>query len=145
MNDVLLRVELRDWMLVVTPWKLIGYGGVVVFTGRWLVQVIASHQERRSHFPRLFWYMSLLGSLLLLSYFSLSDKSDSVGVLSNLFPVAIAGYNLFLEAQHDGRRAGLGESKTGVSRPRDEVGPVDEMPPEPSASDPRRRVAGSAR
>jgi lipid-A-disaccharide synthase-like uncharacterized protein len=43
--------------------------------------------------------MSLLGCLLLLSYFTHSDKSDSVGLLSNLFPAAIAGYNLFLEGR----------------------------------------------
>ena|SRR6185436_15868672 len=99
MNGVLFQVELFGRMLVVTPWKLIGYAGVAIFAGRWFVQVVASHRARRSHLPRLFWYMSLGGSLLLLSYFSLSEKNDSVGVLSNLFPAAIAGYNLLLEAR----------------------------------------------
>jgi lipid-A-disaccharide synthase-like uncharacterized protein len=99
MNDVLFQLQLFDRMLVVTPWKLIGYSGVAIFAGRWFVQVLASHRARRSHLPRLFWYMSLVGSLLLLSYFSLSEKNDSVGVLSNLFPAVIAGYNLLLEAR----------------------------------------------
>jgi hypothetical protein len=35
----------------------------------------------------------------LLGYFTFSDKSDSVGLLSNLFPAAVAGYNLFLEGR----------------------------------------------
>ena len=48
---------------------------------------------------KLFWYLSLVGSLLLLGYFTFSDKSDSVGLLSNLFPAAVAGYNLLLEAR----------------------------------------------
>lgn len=110
MNDVLFRVDLFDAAVLVTPWKLIGYLGVALFAGRWFVQLVASYHARRSQFPRLFWYLSLLGSLLLLSYFSLSNKSDSVGVLSNLFPAAIAAYNLCLEARHDRRQAGVSRS-----------------------------------
>jgi len=115
MNDTLFRVDLFDVAVVVTPWKLIGYLGVALFAGRWFVQVIASHSARRFKFPRLFWYMSLLGSLLLLSYFSLSNKSDSVGVLSNLFPAAIAAYNLFLETRHNRRQAGVSRAPQGAS------------------------------
>ena len=96
MNEVLIQVDLFGRMLVVTPWKLIGYVGVAVFAGRWFVQVVASHRARRSHLPRLFWYMSLVGSLLLLSYFTFG-KNDSVGVLSNLFPAGVAAYNLYLD------------------------------------------------
>jgi lipid-A-disaccharide synthase-like uncharacterized protein len=40
--------------------------------------------------------MSVTGSLLLLAYFTFG-KNDSVGILSNLFPMLIAGYNLYLE------------------------------------------------
>lgn len=40
--------------------------------------------------------MSIAGSLLLLSYFTFG-KIDSVGILSNLFPLGIAFYNLFLD------------------------------------------------
>jgi lipid-A-disaccharide synthase-like uncharacterized protein len=97
MNNALFHVQLFSHVLTVTPWKLIGYTGVLLFAGRWLVQVIASHRVRRSHLPLMFWYMSLSGSVLLLSYFTFSDKNDSVGILSNLFPASIAAYNLFLE------------------------------------------------
>lgn len=97
MNETLFQIQMLGQTLTVTPWKLIGYAGVLLFAGRWLVQVIASHRERRSHLPLLFWYMSLSGSALLLSYFIFSDKNDSVGILSNLFPATIAVYNLVLE------------------------------------------------
>lgn len=97
MNEVLFQMELLNHVLVLTPWKLVGYAGVLLFAGRWLVQLVASHRERRSHLPLLFWYMSLSGSALLLSYFTFSDKNDSVGILSNLFPASIAVYNLVLE------------------------------------------------
>ena len=82
--------------VTLTPWKLVGYLGVALFAGRWLVQVYASRVEGRPTLPRVFWYMSVTGSLLLLSYFTFG-KNDSVGILSNLFPALIAGYNLYLD------------------------------------------------
>jgi len=82
--------------VVVTPWKLVGYAGVLLFAGRWVVQVAASRKAGRPTVPRVFWYMSISGSLLLLLYF-IFGKNDSVGILSNLFPVTIASYNLFLD------------------------------------------------
>lgn len=84
--------------VVVTPWKLIGYLGVTLFAGRWIVQVFAARRHGRVVIPRLFWTMSILGSALLLSYF-IWGKNDSVGVLSNLFPMAVALYNLVLDVR----------------------------------------------
>ena len=82
--------------VVVTPWKLIGYLGVLLFAGRWVVQVLATRRQQRPVFPTLFWTMSILGSALLLSYF-IWGKNDSVGVLSNLFPMGVALYNFFMD------------------------------------------------
>ncbi len=48
--------------------------------------------------------------LQLLGYFTFSDKRDSVGVLSNLFPCGIALYNLFLDVRHQ-RRIPVAESE----------------------------------
>lgn len=84
--------------LVITPWKLVGYLGVALFAGRWFVQVLASRKHGRPVMPGLFWYMSISGSVLLLLYF-VFGKNDSVGVLSNLFPFAVALYNLYLHHQ----------------------------------------------
>jgi len=80
----------------VTAWKLIGYVGVFLFAGRWFVQMIASKRSGRPTMPRLFWYMSITGSLLLLSYF-IFGKNDSVGILSNAFPFTVSTYNLYLD------------------------------------------------
>lgn len=98
MNEPLLAV----YGVVITPWKLIGYLGVALFSGRWFVQLWASRKSRRPVMPRLFWYMSALGSVLLLSYF-IFGRTDSVGILSNLFPFFVAMYNLYLDVTH--RRA----------------------------------------
>jgi lipid-A-disaccharide synthase-like uncharacterized protein len=82
--------------VTLTPWKLVGYLGVALFAGRWLVQIYVSRARGRPTLPRVFWYMSVSGSLLLLAYFTFG-KNDSVGILSNLFPAFIASYNLYLD------------------------------------------------
>jgi lipid-A-disaccharide synthase-like uncharacterized protein len=82
--------------VVLTPWKIIGYVGVFLFAGRWFVQMLATRKYGRPVVPRTFWVMSVAGSVLLLSYF-IWGKNDSVGVLSNLFPAAVAFYNLFMD------------------------------------------------
>ena len=87
------------WGIHVTGWKIIGYLGVMLFSGRWFVQMWASRKAGRPIVPRVFWLMSMSGSLLLLSYFILG-KNDSVGILSNLFPAGVAGYNLYLDVMH---------------------------------------------
>jgi lipid-A-disaccharide synthase-like uncharacterized protein len=93
------RVLVEFFGIVITPWKLVGYLGVTLFAGRWFVQLFASRRHRKPVLPRLFWYMSVSGSLLLLAYF-VFGKNDSVGVLSNLFPLFVAAYNLWLDVRH---------------------------------------------
>jgi lipid-A-disaccharide synthase-like uncharacterized protein len=82
--------------VTITPWKLIGYTGVFLFAGRWFVQLAASKISGKVVMPTTFWYMSAAGSVLLLAYF-IFGKNDSVGVLSNLFPLFVALYNLYLD------------------------------------------------
>ena len=94
--------------LHVTPWKLIGYVGTLMFGGRWLVQFVASRRAGRPVIPRLFWYMSIVGSLMTLSYFLFSAKQDSVGVLGNLFPAFTAFYSLYRHIKVRGWRRDRG-------------------------------------
>jgi lipid-A-disaccharide synthase-like uncharacterized protein len=93
---------LSGFGLHVTLWKLIGYTGALMFGGRWLVQFIASKRYGKPVIPRAFWYMSVVGSLMTLSYFLFSAKQDSVGVLQNLFPAFTAIYSLYLDIKHRG-------------------------------------------
>ena len=93
---------LSGFGLHVTLWKLIGYTGALMFGGRWLVQFIASKRYGKPVIPRAFWYMSIVGSLMTLSYFVFSSKQDAVGVLQNLFPAFTACYSLFLDIKHRG-------------------------------------------
>lgn len=88
--------------IYMSPWKIIGLTGAAMFGCRWFVQFFASKKAGKPVIPRVFWYMSLMGSFLTLSYFIFSHKQDSVGVIQNLFPTFIAGYNLYLDIQHRG-------------------------------------------
>jgi hypothetical protein len=55
--------------VVITPWKIVGYLGILLFTVRWIVQVLATRLDGRPVIPPLFWMMSMAGSTLLLCYF----------------------------------------------------------------------------
>ncbi|MFA6984827.1 MAG: lipid-A-disaccharide synthase N-terminal domain-containing protein [Arenimonas sp.] len=95
-------VWLSGFGVHITLWKLIGLTGATMFGGRWLVQFIASRRQGKPVIPRAFWYMSIVGSLMALSYFIFSPKQDAVGVLQNLFPSFTAIYSLYLDIKHRG-------------------------------------------
>jgi lipid-A-disaccharide synthase-like uncharacterized protein len=97
------RVLIEVLGVTITPWKLVGYSGVALFAGRWFVQMAYSRKYRKPVVPTIFWVMSIIGSLLLLAYFTFG-RNDSVGVLSNLFPAGVAVYNLYLDIRHRRRR-----------------------------------------
>ena len=91
--------------MVIVPWKLIGYIGVLMFGCRWLPQMWASRRAKQVKMPRIFWVMSVIGSVCLLTYF-VYGKNDSVGILSNLFPAFVASYNLYLDLRKGKDREG---------------------------------------
>jgi len=95
-------VWLSGFGVHITPWKLIGLTGALMFGGRWAIQFIASRRHGKPVIPRAFWYMSIVGSLMTLSYFIFSAKQDAVGVLQNLFPSFTAVYSLYLDIRHRG-------------------------------------------
>ncbi len=49
-------------------WATIALVGQMVFGGRFILQWIVSEYKKRSHVPTSFWIISLIGSLILLSY-----------------------------------------------------------------------------
>jgi lipid-A-disaccharide synthase-like uncharacterized protein len=86
----------------VTPWKVVGFMGTFMFTGRWFVQLYYTRKYKRVVMPLSFWWMSVSGSALLLAYF-VFGKNDSVGILSNFFPVFVSVYNLVTHLRRHGR------------------------------------------
>lgn len=85
--------------LIITAWKVVGFIGAFMFAGRWVVQVIASRVAKKPVLPIIFWYMSLIGSLMVLVYF-IFGKNDAVGIIQNFPAAGIAAYNIFLELSH---------------------------------------------
>ena len=55
-------------MSIETIWLGIGFLGQGLFFGRWLVQWLASERNAESRVPVSFWYMSLIGGLITLTY-----------------------------------------------------------------------------
>jgi lipid-A-disaccharide synthase-like uncharacterized protein len=49
-------------------WASIGLLGQLFFGGRFILQWIVSEYKRESIVPVAFWYLSVIGSLMLLSY-----------------------------------------------------------------------------
>lgn len=109
-----------EWTGVhMSPWKLIGLIGALMFGMRWLVQFFASRRAGKPVIPRLFWIMSLLGSIMTLAYFTFSPKQDAVGILQNLLPAFTAAYSLGLDIRHRGWRSGapLPNADESLARP----------------------------
>lgn len=66
------------------PWKVVGWLGNVVFTSRFLIQWYATEKQGRVVVPPLFWWLSLVGALLLLAYAAVYQR-DSVFVAAYAF------------------------------------------------------------
>ena len=64
-------------------WLSLGLFGQLLFTGRMVVQWIASERKGTSVVPPMFWWMSLIGSILLLAYFLW--RRDPIGLLGQAF------------------------------------------------------------
>jgi lipid-A-disaccharide synthase-like uncharacterized protein len=63
-------------------WLIFGFIGQAMFTMRFLIQWIASEKKKESVIPVSFWYFSLIGGLILLSY--AIHQMDPVFILAYL-------------------------------------------------------------
>lgn len=75
-------------------WVAFGLMAQVLFTGRMVVQWLASEKHRRSVVPVAFWWMSLAGATMLVVYFVW--RKDVVGVLGQSAGWLIYMRNLIL-------------------------------------------------
>jgi len=89
-------------------WVALGLLGQVLFTGRMLVQWLVSERRKRSVVPVSFWWMSLIGASMLVTYFLW--RRDIVGVLGQSTGWVIYVRNLWLIYHHqDGPRESVVE------------------------------------
>ncbi len=80
-------------------WKVFGWLGNGVFFSRFFVQWYATEKLKRVVVPTAFWWLSLAGSLLLLSY-ALFYKKDSVFIFAYGFTWIPYIPNLIIHRKH---------------------------------------------
>lgn len=80
-------------MEINTVWLIVGFLGQALFASRFLVQWIASEKIRKSIIPVSFWYLSLAGGILLLSY--AIYRQDPVFVIGQSTGVLVYSRNLY--------------------------------------------------
>lgn len=96
------RQRERGWVFVVLNitswagvlWVALGLAGQFAFTGRMVVQWLTSERAGRSVVPPLFWWLSLIGASMLLTYFIW--RKDIVGVLGQGTGWVIYARNLWM-------------------------------------------------
>jgi lipid-A-disaccharide synthase-like uncharacterized protein len=77
-----------------TVWLAIGFLGQGLFFMRFFVQWLASERKGKSHIPISFWYFSLGGSMILLTY--AIYRLDPVFICGQLFGILVYVRNLQL-------------------------------------------------
>jgi len=80
---------LNPWL-----WLILGFVGQGLFCARFVVQWLASEKKGRSVVPVSFWYLSIVGSLIVLCYALL--RWDAVFILAYAFNSLIYVRNLML-------------------------------------------------
>ncbi len=75
-------------------WVTLGLLGQVLFTGRMIVQWLVSEKKKQSVVPTSFWWMSLFGASMLITYFIW--RKDIVGFLGQGAGWLIYGRNLWM-------------------------------------------------
>lgn len=78
-----------DW------WVALGFVAQLLFTGRFLVQWIASEKQNRMVIPIAFWFFSIGGGVLLLIY--AIHRRDPVFIAGQAFGVFVYARNLYFE------------------------------------------------
>lgn len=80
--------------MTVSIWMLLGVAGQALFSGRFLVQWIASERSGRSVLPVAFWYFSLLGGTALLIY--AIHRRDPIFIFGQAAGLIVYARNLYL-------------------------------------------------
>jgi len=75
-------------------WLIVGFIGQIMFSMRFLIQWFVSEKKKKSVIPISFWYFSIAGGVLLLSYATF--RKDPVFMLGQSVGVVIYLRNLYL-------------------------------------------------
>ena len=96
-----------------TFWLIVGFSGQALFTARFLIQWISSERARKSVIPLAFWWCSIGGSMVLLSY--AIWRRDPVFILGQSTGFFIYARNLHLLRREGKQVTGSSEENKRVS------------------------------
>ena len=80
--------------MTVTQWMIIGFVGQALFGARFIIQWIISEKQGESTIPLAFWYCSIGGSVVLLTY--AIHKQDIVFIVGQSLGSIVYIRNLIL-------------------------------------------------
>ncbi len=86
--------HLYGWFTVQHLWLMVGFAGQALFASRFIVQWFKSEMEGRSVIPVAFWYCSVGGGIVLLSY--AVYKQDPVFIIGQASGLFVYSRNLYL-------------------------------------------------
>jgi lipid-A-disaccharide synthase-like uncharacterized protein len=124
-NDLFRILKVSGWIGV--AWVVFGIAGQIVFGGRWLLQWFVSEKTKSSTVPVAFWWLSLVGSIMLFAYFVW--RQDIVGTLGQTSGVVIFARNIRLIAK---QRRRLARTQTAAEDPQPAPDP---LPPDATGTD----------
>lgn len=81
-------------------WTIIGWTGNAVFSSRFLVQWYVTEKKKQVVIPAIFWWLSLAGSLLFLSYAIFYDKHHVI-IFAYAFNWIPYARNLIIHYRHE--------------------------------------------
>ncbi len=95
--------------MTVTQWVIIGFIGQTLFGARFIIQWIVSEKRGESTIPLAFWYCSIGGSIVLLTY--AIHREDPVFIVGQSLGSIIYIRNLILIDKKKKALAGGGTEK----------------------------------
>ncbi len=91
-QNAILQIKLDPY------WEATAFVGEAVFGGRFILQWIVSEYKKKSHVPVAFWYMSIIGSIILAAYAIHIEKP--VLIVAFTLQIGIYTRNLALIKKH---------------------------------------------
>jgi lipid-A-disaccharide synthase len=90
-SQIWFRIPENPWFQTSTKvpliWHLSGFTGIILFNSRFWIQWWCAERQQTSYLGASFWWLSLVGDLLCLSYFIwITDPVNVVGPLIGLVP-----------------------------------------------------------